>query len=206
MNYKHLEDVPGIERIVPDRYVWHVSSPKKRASILEFGLTPEISDHKCIFANNQSVNIKLMYPFCLHVYKRRYNTKRLLKYDYWRIDTSMLKADWYIDPNMKGSPREAMVADEYFVATETPIPREAIELFEVGQEFIGSKKNILITTIEKSTNNQGYLIMNHVDDNFIKNHMKEIKADLQKTDELIKIKISKFSYVKDVPFPLVKVP
>lgn len=205
MNYEHLEDVPGIERIVPERYVWHVSSPEKRASILKFGLTPEFGDHKCIFANNQSSNITFMYPFCLDSYGGRYNSDNLLKYDYWRIDTARFKADWHIDPNMKDGPKEEKGDEKYFVATETPIPCQAIELFEVCQEFIDIKKNIYITSIEKSTGLEGIMIINFIDDNYIKNYMKEIKSEIRKTDKIINSKTSRFSYVKDVPFPLVKV-
>ena len=65
MNYEHLKDVPGIERIVPERYLWHVSKPKNRKAILEFGLKPDVGKHNCIFANNQSFNVIFMYPFCL---------------------------------------------------------------------------------------------------------------------------------------------
>ena len=64
MNYEHLEDVPGIEKIIPERYVWHLASPENRASILDVGLQIDLSEHNCIFANNQSANIKFMYPFC----------------------------------------------------------------------------------------------------------------------------------------------
>jgi hypothetical protein len=201
MNYEHLADVPGIEIIVPERYVWHVSSPKKRVSIKESGLKVDSSDHNCIFANNQSFNVIFMYPFCLEAENGRYRPNNLLKYDYWRIDTHSFQADWYIDPNMKDGPIEYMGDEKYFVVTETPIPCEAIELFAVGQEFIDIKKCIHITAIEKSTGIEELTVINSVDDNYIK----EIKSDIRKTKEIINAKTSRFSYVKDVPFPLVKV-
>jgi hypothetical protein len=205
MNYKHLEDVPGIERIVPERYVWHVSRPKNRKAILEFGLKPDVSKHNCIFANNQSFNVIFMYPFCLEAKNGRYRPNNLLKYDFWRIDTQIFEANWYIDPNMKDGPIEYMGDEKYFVATETPIPCEATELFKVGQEFIDIKKNIYINSIEKSTGLGGVTIIRSIDDNYIKNHMKEIKSEIRKTDKIINIKTSRFSCVKDVAFPLVKV-
>jgi len=151
MNYEHLEDVPGIERIVPERYVWYVSSPEKRASILKFGLMPEFSDHKCIFANNQSFNVIFMYPFCLEAENGRYRPNNLLKYDYWCIDTHSFEGDWYIDPNMKDGPIEYMGDEKYFVATETPIPCEAIELFEVGQEFIYKRMYVILSGKNKAS-------------------------------------------------------
>ena len=181
MIYEHLEDVPGIEKIIPERYVWHLSSPANRASILDGGLQIDLSEHNCIFANNQSANIKFMYPFCLETFDGLYNSDNLLKYDFWRIDTHCFEADWYIDPNMKDGPKEYMGDDKYFVATETPIPFEAIELFEVGQEFIDIKKYIHITSIEKSTGIEVLTIINCVDDSYIK----EMKSDIRKTNKII---------------------
>jgi hypothetical protein len=146
-----------------------------------------------------------MYPFCLEAEKGRYRPNNLLKYDFWRIDTHSFQADWYIDSNMKNSPKKYEGNEKDFVATETPIPCKAIELFEVGQEFIDIKKNIYITSIEKLSGLEGITIINCVDDNYIKNYMKEIKSEIRKTDKIINIKTSRFSYVKDVAFPLVKV-
>jgi len=205
MHYDHLKDVPGIDRIVPERYVWHVSKPKNRKAILEFGLKLDASKHNCIFANNQSFNVIFMYPFCLEAENGRYRPNNLLKYDFWRIDTHIFEADWYIDPNMKDGPIECMGDEKYFVATETSIPFKALELFKVGQEFIDIKKNIYITSIEKSTGLEGITIINNIDDNYIKNYIKEIKSEIRKTDKIINIKTSRFSCVKDAAFPLVKV-
>ena len=201
MHNDHLKEVSGIKRIVPERYVWHVSKPKNRKAILEFGLKPDASKHKSICANNQSFNVIFMYPFCLEAEKGRYRPNNLLKYDFWRIDTHSFQADWYIDSNMKNSPKKYECNEKDFVATETPIPCEAIELFEVGQEFIDIKKYTHITSIEKSTGIEELMIINSVDDSYIK----EIKSELRKTNKIINSKTSRFSYVKDVPFPLVKV-
>jgi hypothetical protein len=205
MHNYHLKEVSGIKRIVPERYVWHVSKPKNRKAILEFGLKPDASKHKSICANNQSFNVIFMYPFCLEAEKGRYRPNNLLKYDFWRIDTHSFQADWYIDSNMKNSPKKYECNEKDFVATETPIPCKAIELFKVGQEFIDIKKNVYITSIEKSTGLEGITIINCIDDNYIKNYMKEIKSEIRKTDKIINSKTSRFSYVKDVAFPLVKV-
>ena len=201
MNYEHLEDVPGIEKIIPERYVWHLASPENRASILDVGLQIDLSEHNCIFANNQSANIKFMYPFCLETFDGRYNSDNLLKYDYWRIDTESFNADWYIDPNMKDGPKEYMGDDKYFVATETPIPCAAIELFEVGQEFIDIEQYVHITLIDKSTGDKELVIIHSIDNNYIKKE----KSDIRKTKKILNSETSRFSYVKDVPFPLAKV-
>jgi hypothetical protein len=45
------------------------------------------------------------------------------------------------------------------------------------------------------------MIINSVDDSYIK----EMKSELRKTNKIINLKTSRFSYVKDVAFPLVKV-
>jgi archaellum biogenesis ATPase FlaH len=106
---------------------------------------------------------------------------------------------------MKDDSKKYNSNEKEFVFTETPIPCKALELFKVGQEFIDIKKNVYITSIEKSTGLEGITIINNIDDNYIKNYMKDIKSDIRKTDKIIKIETSRFSCVKDVPFPLVKV-
>jgi hypothetical protein len=200
MHYNHLGDVPSLERILPELYVWHLSSPKKRGLIKELGLRVDISNHNCIFANNQSSNIKFMYPFCLELHKGSYTPTNLLKYDFWRINTLGFEAEWYIDPNMTDGPKEFMGDEKYFVFTETPIPSEAIELFEVSQTFIDIKKYVHLTAIEKQTGLEVLIIHNYVDDNYIR----EEKAEIRKTMKILNSQTSIFSYVQDDPFPLVR--
>jgi len=199
MHYNHLRDFPSLERILPERYVWHLSSPKKRGLIKELGLRVDISDHHCTFANNQSSNIKFMYPFCLELHEGRYTPTNLLKYDFWRIDTLRFEAEWYIDPNMKDGPKEHMGDEKYFVFTETPIPSEAIELFEVSQKFIDIQKYVHISAIEKQTGLEVLIILHYIDDHYITQE----KAEIQKTMEILNSHPSSFTYVQDVPFPLV---
>jgi len=200
MHNNHLIDASFLERVVSERYVWHISSPKKRELIKDLGLSVDISDHNCIFANNQSSNIKFMYPFCIEAHKGRYTPNNLLKYDFWRIDTLCFEAEWYIDPNMKGGPKEYMGDEKYFVFTETPIPIEAIERFEVSQTFIDIKKYVHLTAIEKQTGLEVLIIHNYVDDNYIR----EEKAEIRKTMKILNSQTSIFSYVQDDPFPLVR--
>ena len=199
MQNNHLIDDSRLERVLPERYVWHLSSPKKRGLIKELGLRVDISDHHCIFANNQSSNIKFMYPFCIEAHKGRYTPNNLLKYDFWRIDTLRFEAEWYIDPNMTGGPKEYMGDEKYFVFTETPIPCEAIERFEVSQTFIDIKKYVHISAIEKQTGLEVLIILHFIDDHY----SNEEKAEIQKTMKILNSHPSSFTYVQDVPFPLV---
>jgi hypothetical protein len=200
MHYNHLEDVPGIERIVAERYVWHVAPIEKRKFIFQNGLVPELSEHNCIFANNQSTNIFFFYPFCLEEYEGTLRDEHFLLYDYWRIDTHSFQADWYIDPNMKNGPIEYMGDKKYFVVTESPIPCEAIELFEVGEEFISKKMYIILSGLEKSTG------WNH-DISLLGKQNLDIKKEIseyRKTHSAIKTKTIRYRIIDYYSFPLVK--
>lgn len=136
MHYERLTDVPGIRKIKPERFVWHVTSKQNRRSILATGLDAQKSEHKCVCANNQSRNILFFYPFCIDNYHGSLRGNDFLEYDYWRIDTRKVDADWYIDPNMSGGPSEFMGSDRNFVVTETSIPVEALTLFEIDMRFM----------------------------------------------------------------------
>jgi hypothetical protein len=101
---------------------------------------------------------------------------------------------------MKDGPKEYMGDEKYFVFTETPIPSEAIELFEVSQSFIDIKKYMHITAIEKQTGLEALIILNFTDDNYIKKE----KAEIRKTMKILNSQTSIFPYVQDNPFPLVR--
>ena len=101
---------------------------------------------------------------------------------------------------MKGGPKEYMGDEKYFVFTETPIPCEAIERFEVSHTFIDKKKYVHITAIEKQTGLEVLIIQNYTDDNYIR----EEKAEIRKTMKILNSQTSIFPYVQDVPFPLVR--
>ena len=136
----NLADVPGIKRIIPQKYVWHLSPRRNRKSIMKKGLISSLSEHNCVFANNQSVNIDLFYPFCVNIYYDRINEEDYLEYDYWRIDTSKIQATWYIDPNLSNGPREYMGKNENFIVTETSIPPNALKLYRIDPQFLRTYK------------------------------------------------------------------
>jgi hypothetical protein len=147
-----LEDVPGIEKITPERYVWHVAPIEKRSLILQNGLVPKLNEHNCIFANNQSTNILFFYPFCLDVFDGTFRDNHLLQYDYWRIDTKDVEANWYIDPNMKNGPQEYMGDEKNFIVTENHIPRKSLELFMVNPRCIEKRMYVVFEGRNKTTN------------------------------------------------------
>lgn len=201
MIYEHLEDVSGIERIIPEKYIWHTTLKINRSEILAFGLRPDLSKHKCVFANNQSFKILFMYPFSVETYEGTFKSSNLLDYDYWRIDTASLQADWYIDSNMKNGPIRYMGDKKYFVVTEAPIPAEAMELFEVGKGFIMPMWYVQLYGIEKST---GYIEemclygRNNLD---IKKEISEIRE----THDDVETSTTRYISVENEKFPLVKV-
>lgn len=61
-----------------------------------------------------------MYPFSVETYEGTFRSINLLDYDYWRLDTASLQADWYIDPNMKDGPIRYMRDKKYFVLCFIP--------------------------------------------------------------------------------------
>lgn len=147
MEYKNLTDVPGITKITPQKYVWHVSPKRNRQSILNFGLNAELSEHKCVFANNQSRNIDFFYPFCVDIYYECFRDEDYLEYDYWRIDISKVNGIWYIDPNMKNGPKEFMGSSRNFIVTESSVPAEALTLFKIDARFLRTYKMFAVKTV-----------------------------------------------------------
>ena len=132
-NHMPLAEVPGIERVIPQRYVWHVSETSNRSSILSHGLRHDFSHHDAIFANNQSMNIRHFFPFCLD---SEFRENDLFDYDFWRIDTSKVKANWFVDPNMMKASEEINLCNEFYVVTETSFPLEAMDLFTINFKYL----------------------------------------------------------------------
>ena len=200
MHYYHLEDIPGIEKIIPERYVWHVTSPKNRRSIIRLGINPNFSKHNCVFANNQSFNIKFFFPFCVETYFKNYYSSDLLEFDFWRIDTTKFNADFYIDPNMMKGPKEFMGDEKYFITTESRIPSNAIELFTVGEKFIIKTKTVFLLGEEIETGHLLELPLKSKKNEEIK---KEI-TEYRKTFKVLGTSTMTLYYVDDNKFPLVK--
>lgn len=133
-----LCEVPGIQPIQPARFLWHLSRPENRSGILRLGLRADFSGHDCIFANNQSEKLRWFYPFCVaHYYGEPLTESDFAGYDYWRIDTAVFSASWFVDPNMahgktRMTPHEWRYFsghERHFVCTETSPPAAALRLF-----------------------------------------------------------------------------
>jgi hypothetical protein len=146
MYYKRLTYLPGIKKIQPQKFVWHLSPKKNRASILYSGLNTLMIDDKCVCANNQSHNILFFYPFCLDIYFDRFSYEDMLKFDFWRIDTRKVKGEWYIDPNMERGPKNYMGSSKNFIITEASIPVEALTLFKIDMRFMSKESVIKVKT------------------------------------------------------------
>lgn len=135
-NQNSLTNQNLFQKIKPQRFVWHLSPRKNRKSILKQGLIAALSSYGCVFANNQSRDIDFFYPFCVYLYYGDFTQESYLAYDYWKIDTSMIKADWFIDPNMANGPEEYMGTSRNFIFTEASIPPEALTLHKIDSRFV----------------------------------------------------------------------
>jgi hypothetical protein len=75
---------------------------------------------------------------------------------------------------------------------------------QVGQhrkEQVGQhRRNLHISAIEKQTGLEVLIILHYIDDHY----MNEEKAEIQKTMKILNSHPSSFTYVQDVPFPLVR--
>lgn len=115
-NFRHLKPVKT------NRFIWHVSGPKNRLSILEKGLIPRESDGG-LWANNYH-NIGVFYPFAIDGDYIPYD-----HFDFWRIDTHKAKVEWREDPNMYDVTPNPLNRCRY-VCTYKPIAASAIKLYQ----------------------------------------------------------------------------
>lgn len=138
-----LAQAPGTRLVIPETFVWHLAPKRLRKSIQEHGLLPELSKHACIFVNNQSQDICLFFPFCIDFYMDEIGKNgHFGDFDYWRIDTRLVEADWYLDINMATGEKVLSPEDwayyagkvENFIATEQSIPPAALRLFVLDPE------------------------------------------------------------------------
>lgn len=138
-----LAQAPGTRQVTPETFVWHLAPTHLREKIQAHGLLPELSKHECIFANNQSQDIRLFYPFCIDLYMGEFGKKgHFGDFDYWRIDTRLVVADWYLDINMAAGEKILAAEDwahyagkaDNFIATEQSISPAALCLFVFDPE------------------------------------------------------------------------
>lgn len=139
--------------IIPERYVWHLSYPCFRESILTNGIIPNYEEHHVLFVNAQIENPFKLWPIvyddCSAMFNwddyeneddafYAFNDKMLCKYDFWRIDSEIAGYEGYhIDINdpafMSNYNHEKGLfgarPDDY-ICREKPIKAAALKLFQ----------------------------------------------------------------------------
>jgi hypothetical protein len=105
------------EAVKTGPYVWHLTWCSNREKIVKDGILPL---HGLVFANNVNDNINEMWHWDTEM--EWADGSHL---DYWRIDVRKARCRWYADINI----------DNYctwgrYVCTPSPIPVEAITLFQ----------------------------------------------------------------------------
>ena len=138
------------EKVIPDRYVWHVTDDQnsdfKRFSIAKEGLKAGYGNFKAVFANNGLSSITHFYPLNIEVYMWRQcrdyyrpflrdMDEAMLLCDFWRIDTHAFNAEWSLDPNMKSYNRSYKNS---FICTTQDIPADALSLYKVDPDVFYS--------------------------------------------------------------------
>jgi hypothetical protein len=123
------------QTIRPSRFVWHVSAPYNDLSIAAYGL--ECPENNAVFAHNNLKSFDDMYPYFLDFWDIDFREISIdgiqfCQYSYWRIDTSKLNINWYVDPEMEGDCSISCINSNprNFICTPNSIPTYALELFE----------------------------------------------------------------------------
>ena len=132
--------------IKPRRYVYHVSKPSHRLSIMFEGIkTFPKRDMDCYlaFVNNAPpwFSVGNFWPLPIDSYdtpwlSNRSNEYFYCTYDFWRIDTIKAGVNWYIDPYMANDCTIYYdnAKPSYFLCTPSIIPADALDLMEYDIE------------------------------------------------------------------------
>ncbi|TXB66152.1 hypothetical protein FRY74_06155 [Vicingus serpentipes] len=145
--------------IIPNRFVYHITSKENRENILNKGIlsnsNKNIGYNNAVFAHNCELINTNWYPFILDQYEwdfdeeigwYRDSPKNILKraikkyYDIWRIDTKYLNRTWFIDDVGEKEFGGSFIKNrKLYIVTFGDIPKEAIRLCEIRNE----KKHII---------------------------------------------------------------
>ena len=154
-------------KIIPNRYVWHISYPCYRNSILQKGITANEEDNGLVFVNNQIEDPHLLWPIT-------YDDKSLIygwdiygeeemfsSYDFWRIDSKIAGYKGYkIDPfepilGVRWGWQD-VARESHYLCRKEPIPKNALKLFKYRpksfsryKKFIPGYKGVKISLIYK---------------------------------------------------------
>jgi len=153
-----------LPQIIPARYVWHVSHQGygcvegginlEKFSIARRGILRDYNNYgPAVFAHNKLVNLSSFYPFCIDGAFEWGSPSHDLTPSgwfqccgFWRIDTSVLDCNWFIDPNMKDntSVRFGWKKADNYICTPEDIPPYALKYFEFDMEaYISDLPRIL---------------------------------------------------------------
>jgi hypothetical protein len=137
----------NLKPIKPRRYVYHVTNPKNRVSIMFDGIKTYKTlnpAYKLAFVNNAPIHQDLshFWPLPIDIYDPSPSGRSLsLKefkssYDYWRIDTKIANLTWYIDPYMENELKSYGIPGNstYFLCTDSVIPADSLDLMDFDLE------------------------------------------------------------------------
>ena len=122
------------KRIKVGKYVYHVSYPEFRESITKQGLVGSSEDHfnvsNAVYANNEIDPSAYWYPMNI-------DFDSPWDLDFWRIDTELLKNDWFIDEVMWRDYCSREWLKHLYVYTKGGIPIECLSLyrFQKSKEY-----------------------------------------------------------------------
>jgi len=120
------------KRVVPKRYVYHITFDCYRESIHENGLMPKSCAEShwgfknqeeqyppMVFANNS----ELFYDF----FYFDDPVRSCHAYDVWRIDTEAFEAEWFMDLNYGSC--------QLYICTPNHVPKEALTQMQIAKGF-----------------------------------------------------------------------
>ena len=131
------------KKIRVNRYVFHVTYPSHRYSILNHGIRQSKKDYfnipEAVYAHNSELPTIFWYPMILDYTEPE-------GYDFWRIDTKLLGEQWYVDQVMLNSCKSAGYGtyDRLFIYTKAHVPAECLTLFthQRPQEYSYTKEGV----------------------------------------------------------------
>jgi hypothetical protein len=148
INRMYLEIMGKIKKINPLRFVYYVGHPYLREEIKRKGIQIEKNQFdsskkpKGIYVYNEKRQPDYSwYPFFFFDFydyelAESYDNDALRMYDYWQIDTSKIKNNWFKD-NWFRRDFDVFKGDDRnynYIYTDTDIPASAIKLFRFQQE------------------------------------------------------------------------
>lgn len=131
------------KKIRVNRYVFHVTYPSHRYSILNHGIRQSKKDYfnipEAVYAHNSEMPTILWYPMILDYTEPE-------GYDFWRIDTKLLGEQWYVDQVLLNDCKSVgyRTDDRLFIYTKAHVPAECLALFthQRPQEYSYTKEGV----------------------------------------------------------------